>query len=280
MAGDLATTAPAAVSRRDDAVLALTRALSAVIIPFLVVAFLVLYPVPTATRRWFAWEIKPTMTPMVLGAAYLGGAYFFARAVRAQAWHAIKAGFVPVALFASTLGVTTVLHWDRFNHDHVAFWLWAGLYFTTPFLVLAVWWRNRARDLGPAPGEPVLGPAVRLVTGVIGLAALAFGVFMIGWPAAAIDVWPWVLTELTARVMGAVLMLGVVGLGIYADPRPGTARLMLEVAAIMIALILAAAMRAREEFITSRPLTWLLGAGLIAVLAGAVILARRARPAR
>ena len=51
-----------------------------VIVPFLVVAFVVLYPWPGDTQRWFAWTIKPTMTPMILGSAYLGGALslFFA----------------------------------------------------------------------------------------------------------------------------------------------------------------------------------------------------------
>ena len=48
-----------------------------------------------------------------------------------------------MALFATLLGVATVVHWDRFNHGHVAFWLWAGLYFTAPFLVVAAWLANR-----------------------------------------------------------------------------------------------------------------------------------------
>ncbi|HEY7628066.1 MAG TPA: hypothetical protein VH761_13410, partial [Ilumatobacteraceae bacterium] len=117
---------------RDDRVLPATRVLAAVIVPFLVVAFVVLYPWPGDTRRWFAWTIKPTMTPMVLGSAYIGGAYFFVRAYGARQWHTVMAGFVPVTLFASCLGIATIVHWDKFNHDHVAFWIWAGLYFTTP----------------------------------------------------------------------------------------------------------------------------------------------------
>ena len=48
--------------------------------PFLVVAFAVLYPWPGDTDRLFAWHIRPTMTAMVLGSAYLGGAWFFVHA--------------------------------------------------------------------------------------------------------------------------------------------------------------------------------------------------------
>ena len=35
------------------------------------------------------------------------------------------------------MGVATVIHWDRFVHTNVAFWLWAALYFSTPLLVFA-----------------------------------------------------------------------------------------------------------------------------------------------
>jgi hypothetical protein len=81
----------------DDRVLPLTRGIAAAIVPFLVVAFVVLYLWPGDTDRLFAWPIRPTMTAMVLGSAYLGGAYFFVCAARARSWHAVKAGFVPVA---------------------------------------------------------------------------------------------------------------------------------------------------------------------------------------
>jgi hypothetical protein len=67
----------------DDRVLPLTRGIAAFIVPFLVVAFAVLYLWPGDTDRLFAWPIRPTMTAMVLGSAYLGGAYFFVCAARA-----------------------------------------------------------------------------------------------------------------------------------------------------------------------------------------------------
>ncbi len=60
------TAAP--TTEHDDRVRPLTRGVALAIIPFLVVAFAVLYPWPTDTGRLFAWMIKPTITPMVLGA--------------------------------------------------------------------------------------------------------------------------------------------------------------------------------------------------------------------
>lgn len=72
---------------RSDRVLLSTRVLAAAIVPFLVLAFAVLVPWPTDTKRLFAWEITPTMSAMVLGSVYLGGAYFFLRVLRAPRWH-------------------------------------------------------------------------------------------------------------------------------------------------------------------------------------------------
>src|ERR1044072_4842514 len=92
---------------------------------------------------------------MLFRSAYLGGASFFVCAARARSWHSVKAGFVPVAVFASLLGIATILHWNRFQHGHVAFWLWVLLYFTTPFLIVLAWLRNRHYDV-PADADELL----------------------------------------------------------------------------------------------------------------------------
>lgn len=261
-----------AATDRDDRVLAYTRGLSLVIIPFLVVAFALLYLFPGETKRLFAWTIKPTMTPMVLGSAYLGGAYFFVRVLRAPRWNAVKTGFLSVALFASLLGVATILHWDRFNHQHVAFWLWATLYFTTPFLVIGGWLANRRYAAPAGPDEPRLSGLVRAIIGLIGLLALVQGIIMFLAPQQVISIWPWTLTPLTCRVLGAIFCLGSAGIGVLVDPRWTTVRLMVQVAALMVSLMLVAGVRARTEFYTGRPVTWLLLGGFVAVLLGSVAL--------
>jgi hypothetical protein len=112
----------------------------------------------------------------------------------------------------------------------------------------------------------------RAVIGLAGLAALVLGAYLFLSPNRAIDIWPWALTPLTARVMGAVLMLGVSGLMIAADARWTTAKLMLQVARIMIGLFLIAAVRAHDQFDTTRALTWMLGFGLGFVLIAATAL--------
>ena len=155
---------PDATALPTDRVLPATRILSIAIIPFLLAAFVLLYFWPSAndTGRLFAWRIIPPFTAMVLAAVYLGGAYFFFRAARARYWHTISAGFLSVGLFASLMGIATILHWSLFIHTNLAFWLWAGLYFTTPFLVFAVWWRNRREEPPTAADDLLVSTWVRL----------------------------------------------------------------------------------------------------------------------
>ena len=134
---------------RTDRILPETRLVSAIIVPFLVAAFAILYLFPDHTQELFAWGIQPRMSAMMLGAAYIGGAYFFVRVAADARWHWVKVGFLPVTTFATLMGIATILHWDRFNHGYISFFAWVGLYFTTPFIVFLLWLRNRATDPGP-----------------------------------------------------------------------------------------------------------------------------------
>jgi len=175
------------------------------------------------------------------------------------------------------MGVATILHWGKFTHSHVAFWLWAGLYFTTPFLVFGVWWANRRRDVPVTSGELLIPVGVSRVIAVLGGLSVLTALFLFLFPGRAAAVWPWMLTPLTARVMGAIFALGIAGLGALTDRRWSSARVLLQVAAVMLALILAAVARASGELDPANAMTWLIGAGFTAVLAGIAVVYARMR---
>jgi hypothetical protein len=260
---------PSARTERDDRVLAATRALSLFIAPFLVLGFGILYLFPDDTARLFAWAIRPRMTAMMLGAAYLGGVYFFVRAAFSRRWHEVKAGFIPVAAFAGLLGVTTILHWDRFNHAHVAFWTWAALYFTTPFLVTAAWLVNRRTDPRlPDPQERRLPGPVRSVQRALGAVLVAVGALLFVVPQAAIATWPWALTPFTARVVGTLFVLaGLAQLSVASDARWSAARTTLQSQLLALAGIDLAIVFSWQGFKAPSVLTWCFVAGLLLLLA-------------
>ena len=88
-------------------------------------------------------------------------------------------------------------------------------------------------------------------------------------------VWPWALSALTARVLGAILCLGVAGFGVLHDDRCSAFVRMVEVAVVMALLAAVGLFRAREQIVWSRPLAWVMVAGLgVLLVAGGSLLVR------
>jgi hypothetical protein len=259
---------------RDDRILPETRWVSAIIVPFLVAAFTILYLFPDHTKELFAWGIQPRMSAMMLGAAYIGGAYFFVRAAAFARWHWVKVGFLPVTTFATLMGIATILHWDRFNHSHISFFAWATLYFTTPFIVFLLWLRNRSTDPGPDTFPDRRVPRlVRLVIGIVGGLTLLTSIFLFLQPGFMISTWPWQLTPLTARVMGALFALTGVGeLAIALDMRWSAARIALQSQMIGVAAIGLAIVFSWNNFNQANPLTWIFLASILFLLIASPIL--------
>jgi hypothetical protein len=167
---------------------------------------------------------------MVLGATYLGGAYFFTRVLISNDWRSIRLGFLPVSIFAAILGIATILHWERFNHGHISFILWAFLYFTLPFVIFAYWFLNqRSNSLGMGQNEPKIPLWVRAGIGILGSVLVVSSLILLIVPEAMIPAWPWTLTPLTARVMAAMSALaGMVGIGVAVDRSWEPARIPLQ----------------------------------------------------
>jgi len=194
----------------DDRILPLTRIIAAVVMPFLVAAFVILYFFPDESGRWFAWEIKPAMTAVWMGAGYLGGAYFFLRVLLDKRWHRVSSGFWGVTAFTWAMMWATILHWSRFDIHNLAFQIWLVLYAVTPFLVPFIWWLNH-KTSAPETPDVVLPVAVRGGMALVGVFMLASFLTCYIRPELAISLWPWALTPLTARIMGGWFALMGVG---------------------------------------------------------------------
>lgn len=114
--------------------------------------------------------------------------------------------------------------------------------------------------------------------GVVGALALVTGLFLFLAPARAISVWPWPLTTLTARVIGAVFCLGIAGIGALIGRRWNSARIPPQVALVMLAFILIAGIRGRGELAAANILTWTFVTGFAVVtLAIAIFYVRMER---
>jgi hypothetical protein len=191
----------------------------------------------------------------------------------------VHVGFLPVTAFTIFMAIGSFAHLDRFLQDHVAFWIWMGLYVTTPILVPLAWLVNRRTDPGtPEPGETRLGPRVRgVLLGAGALQSLVALVLLLS-PSTMIDVWPWMLTPLTAQTLGGWFALpGITAIMMGLDGRPSAIRITLQSQVVGLVLILLAVARDWGSIDSSNALSLVIVAGLAALLCGLLALAAHMR---
>jgi hypothetical protein len=172
-------------------------------------AFFLLFVLSEQTDDWFSWTIKPPLTAAFLGASYLAALVLFAWTAARGDWASAQATLVPVSVIAVLLGVATIIHDDRF-HDDLFGWFWKTAYVIAPIAIVAAvaLQLRRPADAGRRARVP-LPSALRGLLTVQGAVMLAVGLYLFAAPESADVLWPWNLTPLTARAIGAF----VVGFG-------------------------------------------------------------------
>jgi hypothetical protein len=260
----------AQAAARDDRILPLTRVVAAGVILILLLAVLALYFFPDRTAENFAWTIQPRMTAMAMGAGYLMGAYFFARVLTGSRWHRVAAGFLPITAFTIGMALATILHLDRFHAGQWNAILWEVVYAITPFLVPLIWYLNQRHDPGtPEPDDVVVPALLRRAVGLAGIAALIASILVLLQPQLAMGIWPWMLTPLTARVLGGWLLLPAIG-GLYLmrESRWSGWSVLVETATVASAFVLLAVVISWNDWQPSNLLTPLFVAAMVATLVG------------
>jgi len=197
------------------------------------------------------------MTPLLMGSGYLSGMYFFWRAAISREWWSIRLGFLPIATFATLMATATVLHWDRFNHNHITFYAWVVVYILTPVIVPAVWYANESAVSTRISSNSKIFPlAVATLLGLVGLALVLTGAMLFLAPGTLIPIWPWMLTSLTARVMGAWFILpGLIDLVADWNRRGDETFTILETQLLGLALVLVSIQRGRDALSPENLLT-------------------------
>ncbi len=186
----------------------LTRELRALLWFFAALAFsagVLLYLLSGNTDDTFSWTIKPPLTAAFLGGAYWAAFVLFAWSARQSLWVRARPFVVPVTVIAVLLLAATLLHDDKFHKDLFGrFWL-AAYIAVPPLLAFGLWRQGRAAPAPEPPREPLpLALRVLLVGEALVLAGV--GIALFAAPDTADELWPWMLTPLTARATGAFLV--------------------------------------------------------------------------
>jgi len=162
------------------------------------------------TDKWFSWDIKPPLTAAFLGAAYWAAFVLLAWTARRRWWEDAQATVVPVLLIAVLLLIATLVHLDKFDLDSLAGWFWLIAYICVPPVMGLLIWQQlsvqpQARE--PEPGAGALAPPwLRILLGLEGVVMLCAGVALYVAPVGARELWPWIVTPLTARAMAAFVI--------------------------------------------------------------------------
>ena len=189
-----------------------------IIMPVLFSAWVILFFFSTRTDDLWAWTINSRMTPITMGSGYLGGVWFFSRVARRPVPHAVVGGLAAAGVFVWGLFIATLVHWDKFHHDHVAFWAWAALYFITPFFLPALVTANLRATSSTDEREVPRWAVIAMVS--IGVTQLVAAVVWFVNPHLAIDNWPWAMTPLTTRTIASfVVFSGALMLWVLVDRR-------------------------------------------------------------
>jgi hypothetical protein len=177
-----------------------------------------LFVFPERTATYFAWTIQPPLTAAFLGASYWSSMVFEAVAARQRRWSDARIAVPTVFVFTVLTLVVTLVHLDRFHlgpsfalPTRAVTWAWIAIYSVVPVLMVAltILQRRAAGDDAPPTSErEPLWLAWLIGVHVVVLGGL--GVALLVTPLRAAHVWPWALTPLTGRAIGAWLVsLGV-----------------------------------------------------------------------
>jgi hypothetical protein len=166
---------------------------------------------PETTDRFFAWTIKPPLTAAFLGAAYVAGCTLVVLSLRATAWVHARAAIGTILVFTVLTLIATLAHLDRFHLGVAAAvpkgaaWFWLAVYLVVPVvLVVLLVLQTRTPGTHPARIRP-LPRWLSTLLAIEGTILFVVGAVLFVRPGMLAN-WPWALSALTSRAIGAWLI--------------------------------------------------------------------------
>jgi hypothetical protein len=170
-----------------------------------------LYLMSEQTETTFAWTIKSSLTAAFLGAAYWSSGVLEFLGARERTWANARVTVPSVLLFTILTLVVTLLHLDRFHFDseliytRAGTWAWLAIYAAVPVILGILFIHQVTRPGGDPPRRTAIPDWIEAFLILHTLVMLPLGIALLLEPTLVAPLWPWALTPLTARAIGAWL---------------------------------------------------------------------------
>jgi hypothetical protein len=188
------------------------RRLFMVTTALVVVIAVQLFVLTEQTESYFAWTIAGPLSAAWLGAGYCSGIALLWPASRERLWSRARIAVPAVLALTLAMVVTTFIHLDLFHLDGplgaatLAAYGWIASYILVPAAIILLLPRQlRAAGHTESRGPP-LPSWMRLVLATQTAVLLTIAVALLVTPERAASMWPWALTPLTGRAIGAWLL--------------------------------------------------------------------------
>jgi hypothetical protein len=250
------------------------RPLIALFLALTLLSTVSLYILARRTDRNFAWTINPPLSAAFLGGGYAAGFILIVLTMRERVWARARIAYATVCVFVWVTLLATLLHLDRFHFDvdglwpRFLAWLWLIVYVTVPPWMTALLVAQR-RALGADPD--VTQPMSRGLAAAMALQAVlltAVGISLVIASTWALERWPWMLTQLTARAIGAWCVALGFAAGLAVHERDLSRLRAAAITYVAFGLLQAGAIvRYRDDVDWDRPAAWLYVAVLVTITA-------------
>lgn len=173
------------------------------------------------TAKYFAWTISPQITAAFLGASYWSSGIFELLSSRERIWGRARLAVPAVLVFTVLTLIVTLVHINRFHFDFpftdadarttdpvtlFGTWMWLAIYAGVPLAMGIILIRQARMPGDDPPAAAPLGWWVRAIIITQASLLIVVGTALLLVPTSVAPLWPWKLTALTGRAVGAWLI--------------------------------------------------------------------------
>jgi len=164
-----------------------------------------------STETTFAWTIKLPLSAAILGAGYMSSILIAPMALREKYWARSQTSFIGFLPGLALILFATVMHLDVFHFNspsliaQIVAWGWViGYTGVTAAMIAMLYLQMRQPDMANPPAL-ALPSSLKILFGIVAVGAIIPSLIFVLIPSVLIPWWPWPITALVGRMLGAFL---------------------------------------------------------------------------